>query len=340
MSTHDLLNNESTMLIFPSKHMKISLHALFATTFCLFFSAFPLFSESDIERTARFLPDMDRPLAVRLALPENYVVAPAPGDDSLNLLSGVIWGTQDVINEMKLQTEKKNCLTQGIFRVKLTPNITQTDIDRFSFGDDASLKKELESSGAQNIAISRYTWGEYPVVSARFLTGGAPQRVAWIGLNNNGLVLFVSYQFPPAKTDLKQDEEIWNTFLTQTTIFNPKDYLKAHGYEITLGSSMITKNAAQVRFTSQKTKKGKAYVLIETLTSQTDCTVISSTRRTAKQAHQSRFDIVINLESAVKGKYTNEQELIPLFPTPVEKVTLQGTTVYEDEDLVAIVRKK
>lgn len=303
-------------------------------------------AESDVDKTLRFLPDMVRPLAVKLAIPDDFVVGPAPvilpRDKQvalpLNLASGVLWGTAETIRQINEQPEaKKPLISRGAFRVKMTPNIIQIEPKKFSFGDDESLKADLEKNGAKDIEIKRVMWGEYPVVAATFkLKDSTPQAICWIGVNNNGFTLFISYVFPPNKSSYADDFVVWNTFINNSSLLPPREFLKAQGYEFDEGTTTFSRARAKLKFTSQKVKGEKTVILIEFLTNNTTCTVIEATRRTATEARSTRIDLVVEVDSSIEDIKASGEEMIPIFPKNVPKITLTGTKLYEDLDVLVL----
>lgn len=182
--------------------------------------------QSDSERSTKLLPGLTSPLAVKFAIPDDYVVGAHPGgyESTPNMMDGVLWAPEKTLELIKSQFAKGGIkdLPTSYLEVYLSTDIIQTGANELSVGPDEEIRDQLQQVGAKNITIKRLSWGQFPVVAITFfLENDTMKGLAWVGLSNGRGVICFSYRPASQKGPHDADLALWNTFIEKTQPLEP-----------------------------------------------------------------------------------------------------------------------
>jgi len=154
---------------------------------------------------------------VSFVLPKDFVVMPLH-DDVPDLDGGLLWGEKAVLEKFKRDPKlDARKLAGPIFVVTISNGVMQSGRDKFTVED--ILKEQLEAGGVKDVVVKKTKWGEFPVLHFRGVrSDGRVATGAWVGLNSpDGFTMFFDFRSRSADGKIaKQDERIWETFLTST----------------------------------------------------------------------------------------------------------------------------
>jgi len=166
-------------------------------------------------RISQLLPNIFYPLLVEPAIPANFVAMAPSGD--VDLYDWVYWGPKDVL---ETYFKNPNSLENAVIRVKFSGNVAQISPDTFGNGVEEHVK-QLKQADPQSVIQKR--WGQYPVVAIKEKMGNKIFNIAWVGLNvpDAGWTLMFNLIYPVNHREpSKEDEALWNTFITETEPLN------------------------------------------------------------------------------------------------------------------------
>ncbi len=158
-------------------------------------------------------------LPFKPALPSNFVSGPLFPDKEIGLIDGIIWSTQenieDIWNHYKKNHDFNILSSAGLIRARLSLRLNQDSPGILAI-NESIIRTECRKLGARRVRFKQLKWGNYPVtvIEVRFATR-KPMAIAWMGLNV-GPILFIDYIFPDNKTSYKKDWDIWHHFLQNT----------------------------------------------------------------------------------------------------------------------------
>lgn len=197
-------------------------------------------------------------------LPSDFVALTHPKDHS------VYWG-----NKENLETFfEKGCscshLKSGVICVDISTNMAQIDEDNFS--NECSVSA-LEAEGMKNVIRKKWKWGIHPVMSIDGTMEGLELNIAWIGLNDNGQVLFARLVYPNEHGPSTEDLAMWSDFLKKTKPLGEHDFFKAHGQDLREGFTLINVYGSVLKVSAEKrTRDGKIQVNIKPSDDRISCT--------------------------------------------------------------------
>lgn len=195
-------------------------------------------------RILKLLPDLVYPLAIEPAIPENFVAGSPFGE--IDPSQWIYWGPEDVLDKY---FRNPKSLDQPILRIKVTTNRSQTGPDSFTGEDDDFKKAKIKIH-----ANEHFKWGEYPVHAIKATILNKVTCMAWIGLNApGGATLICNLVYPEnQRQPRRMDYDLWNTFIKNTRALIDYEFLKAMGFDMSIGKTVYSISRSKIEFLAEK----------------------------------------------------------------------------------------
>ncbi len=280
-----------------------------------------------------FLPGLDHTPPVELALPSDFIVAPYTADTAPNLKDGVLWGTKQDINHFYLQGAKARAhFSKGLMWVRLSDNISQTTQGGFSH-DIMNFKM----MGARNIRIEYKRWANLPVMAVECDIGNVHFTQAWVGLNDEGETLHITYLGPGKPS--RASKRVWTELMAKTAPLSIEQILGLYGYKATRGQTLYERGQAKMTASAQWARKGKAVVLLDA-NPNTKITVFQGGLATDQNdPHFCYVELLIDVERPSHEAEQVGRDLCPILASVVDTITLKGDVIFENDHLVVLKPK-
>ncbi|MBT3393495.1 MAG: hypothetical protein HN411_00080 [Waddliaceae bacterium] len=289
----------------------------------------------------KYFPSKIITLPVAPVIPLEYHVFPQQFEEELDIACGVYWGTpKDVktiwenINQNKTLSEICAELESGVFNVEISMNTAQ--IDKDTFYGESEMPGELRKAGFKKINICKKKWGEYPVLVIDAVDENKkPISAAWVGLNYSGYTLVVTYIYP--LKDVKKEKRKWSDFVNKTQILPRDKLLKASGYDIEKGSTVMTLSNCKIKTLSERKKSdGTMRLMVFPLTELTSVTISSIEKCFTEFSDEECVKVHLNVDSQADGYNVVTDCVVTANPKNVDDFSLIGETIKQSENVVVM----
>ncbi len=198
-------------------------------------------SDTNFPRIVDLLPHYVELPMVNPAIPEDFVAMRANENDGWDY-----WGPKEVL--LTLFKDRKT-IKRPIIRVR--PSATcQTGPNEFEGGEEfKSLYPDLQEK--------KLKWGNHPVLAMRWKNEEGIVLLAIVGLNVPGGQSLLFQLLYPTENGSPSIEalEFWENFLKNTTPLSEQDMIKAHGFDMQDGYTIVSVNGTKLKFTAEKRRK-------------------------------------------------------------------------------------
>lgn len=199
----------------------------------------------------KWLPGLPSPLAVELALPNDYEVR-AVDEKKPTLFSEVVLADKEQINWI---TKHPEDIRYPFIAATLSMGVSQSGSDCFSI--EENLEAEAKKGGLKDLHIEKFSWGNYPVLSMKALHSLSGRQVyfAWVGLNSfpSGYVVSFKFFYPHSEKEPNLDElAIWTRFLKETEALSQEEALHLCGFDMQADYTIYSKEGVEIKVMAKK----------------------------------------------------------------------------------------
>ncbi len=270
----------------------------------------PLFEKP---RIIKLLPGLATPLAIKPALPSDFV---AGGPDGNPLVSErIYWGNKQVLNDFFLHPDD---VKEPIIGLQISMNLNQQPEKGFT--GEKELMQEMKSHGFKVMKSRKFSWGHYPVWAVQLLTPkDEVMHLAWVGLNApHGSVLMFQMIYPKSYDKRRaQNISLWEDFLTKTSLLNDEAYFRANGMDLSEGVTIVDDVGVKMKITAERRQSDhKLLVIVKPLDASTEFE-LGEIKIGKMGGHLLRGRLITSVEGQITGCVNGRPHVITTHTTPV-----------------------